>query len=356
MLPYLADHYGNPSSQHSFGWKAKMAVEKARTQVAKLFHCQNNQVIFTSGATESIHTATIGWLLKQKNFSDCTLITSQVEHKATFGAFKFAEKLGAKTIKAPVLTTGQIAQDQLLELIPQNSPVFVSLIHGHNEIGSLNPIEQIGQKLQNYPHVTFHVDAAQSAGKVDIEFEKLKIDMLSVSAHKLYGPKGIGCLLLKDINHIEPLFTGGGQEQDLRAGTLNVPAIVGFGATCEWLQAPGAEHIKKLKAMRDNFIKNIQQQAPSIKINGHLTERLPHNINLTIPGVTSDEISDSLSGIAFSGSSACSSTSREPSHTLSAIGLSSEDARSSFRLGLGIHTQPDDMEIVLNKILKLAGE
>lgn len=354
MKPFMTEKFGNASSQHSWGWASKLAVEKARKQVADLVGCHPKQVLFTSGATESIHMAAVGWLLAQKEKSQCRLITSSIEHKATFGAFSLCEELGAEVIQVEVKEDGSINEAQLVELIEKDQrPCFVSLIHGHNELGTLNPVESLSARFNKMDHVCFHVDGAQSVGKIPVHFENNNYDLFSISAHKLYGPKGLGCLLLKEDSLIRPLFTGSGQERDLRSGTLNVPSIVGFGAVCEWFSENGPSHVEKLKSLRDGFLEELKKLEPKVSLNGSLTQRLPHNIHLTIDGVSKDDIADAFFGIAISRSSACSSGPGQMSHTLRAIGFSPERAQSSFRVGLGLNTTQEELNVVLEKIKSL---
>jgi cysteine desulfurase len=352
MAPYYEEEFGNPASLHGFGQRAQSAVTKARQQVARLLNADPQQVIFTSGATESIHTAMIGWLLTLSHREDALILCSSIEHKATLGAASLAKQLGAETKQISVNSEGVLNLDELLQIVATPRPIFLSLIHGHNEIGTIQNILQIAEKLKAFPHVTFHADAAQSTGKVPIDFKNTPIHMLSLSGHKLYGPKGVGALLLKDHKSIRPLFSGGGQEFNLRAGTLNVPCIVGLGFACEWAQKNGPQECQRQSALRELFFNIIEKEAPEIKVNGSRESRLPNNINITLPKGTPETLEFALHDIAFSAGSACSAMGAESNHVLSSIGISSDQALSTLRLGLGLSTTEDNIRYTAQKIIK----
>ncbi len=349
MAPYYTEHFGNPASQHSWGWKAGLAVSKARNQVAKLFNGKPENFLFTSGATESIHLAILGWLLAQDDPTHCQIITSSIEHKATLGACKIAGKMGAEIFIAPVDRLGHVDQKAILQKLNPHKKALISVIHGHNEIGTLNKIESLAQALKN--RALLHVDAAQSAGKVVLDLAHTPIDMMSFSGHKMYGPKGVGGLYVRDPEHIHSLFSGGGQEFNLRAGTLNVPGIVGLGHACEWSQTHGAQESVRLQGLRDLFFNLVEH--PRVMINGDPKERLPHNINICISGISPDQLSDELEGMAFSSGSACSSSAQEPNHVHQGLGLSAEESRTTFRFGLGVHTTEDHVRLLAKKITAL---
>lgn len=353
MAPYFTEQFGNPASTHSFGQRAQMAVSKARTQVAALLNADPQQVIFTSGATESIHSAIIGWLLAQEKPSECLILSSSIEHKATMGACDLAKKLGAEVIYLPVNGFGEVHPTEIFKNISKDRPTLLSLIHAHNEVGTIQNIETLTAQLKSYPKVTFHLDAAQSVGKVPIDFKNLNIHMLSLSGHKLYGPKGIGALVLKNARLIKPLFQGGGQEFNLRAGTLNVPAIVGLGYACDWAKKNGAIECQRLASLRDLFFEIIKAEAPTVKVNGHPTQRLPHNINITLGKGTPETIAFALNDIAFSSGSACSAGNQaDNNHVLSAMGLTADQALSTLRLGLGLSTTEEHVRYTAQKIIQ----
>jgi cysteine desulfurase len=352
MASFFEGEFGNPASLHGFGQRAQSAVTLARQQVAQLLNADPQQVIFTSGATESIHTAMIGWLLAQENFKESLILCSTVEHKSTLGASALAKKLGAETKQIPVDREGRINTDELFKALASTRPTFLSLIHGHNEIGTVQDVASIAEKLKDYPHVTFHLDGAQSVGKIPIDFKNSAIHLLSLSGHKLYGPKGIGALLLKNHQLIRPLFQGGGQEFNMRAGTLNVPAIVGLGFACQWAKEKGAAEWARVTRLRELFFDILKNEAPQIRINGSRTSRLPNNISLTLPKGTPETIAFALHDLAFSAGSACSSTGADLNHVLAAIGLSPQESQSTLRLGLGLSTTEEHIRYTAQKITK----
>jgi len=355
MQPYHSENFGNPASQHAWGWKADLAVNKARTQVSQLLKCDLKNVVFTSGATESIHLAVLGWLLAQEKASDCHIFTSAIEHKASLGACDTAQRLGAHTEVLPVNKFGQLEAETLLKALKKNKKNFVTLIHGHNEIGTLNNVAMFA-KLAKEQNFVFHVDAAQSAGKIDINLQQTPIDLLSLSGHKMYGPKGIGALFIRDHSLIRPLFCGGGQEFGMRAGTLNVPAIVGFGQACQWALEHREGETARLRGLRDLFFELVSQ-SEKISINGHRDERLPHNINITIQNCSSDRLQDALESVAFSAGSACRSGSaaNEPSHVLMGLGLPIDASTATVRFGLGLQSNEEHIRWLAQCILKITG-
>lgn len=352
MSPYFCNHFGNANSNHHWGWKAEMAINKSGKQVADLVGCKASQVYFTSGATESIHWAIIGWAKKNPSGQ---IITTATEHKATYGACEWAESLGLNVITLPVDSYGKINKEDLEKALQKNIPTLLSVIHGNNEIGTLNPIEELSQLVHSYDNGFIHVDAAQSVGKIPVNFSQLDLDFLSFSGHKLYAPKGIGALVIKDKDSIAPLFIGGGQQRGMRAGTSNIPSIVGLGAACKWCHDHLDEEQQRLKSMRDFMIEKLISTG-QFKLNGHPTERLPYNINLTCKSLTLDKLMLKLPKVGFSSSSACSSDSLAASHVLLAIGLSKEEADRSFRFGIGHSTTQEELDQVIEKIMELLKE
>lgn len=351
MMPYFSEHFGNSSSQHAWGWKANMAVGKARAQVGRLFNANPESFLFTSGATESIHLAILGWLLAQENPSQCQIISTEIEHKATLGACKIAKKMGAEIYIAPVDKTGQVQIEAIQASLNKNKKTLVTVIHGHNEIGTVNDVEKIAKAIKG--QAALHIDAAQSAGKIKLDLSQLPVDMLSFSGHKMYGPKGVGGLFVRDQNLIHSLFTGGGQEFNLRAGTLNVPGIVGLGVACQWSMENGEAEATRLKNLREMFFEIVGSK---VHIHGHRTERLPHNISICIPGINPDVVADELVGVGFSSGSACSATVAEPNHVHKGIGLSEADSHCTFRFGLGLNTTEEHVRFLAQKILSLAAK
>lgn len=347
MLPYFTEHFGNPeSSQHAYGWKAKTAVEKARAQVANLIGATPNEIVFTSGSTESLNLAILGYLEGQAPGRH--IITSAAEHKATLEAFHRAEKLGHEITLLPVNRYGQVELETLQKAIQPNT-VLVSLMHANNEVGSLNPIAEIGAWLKTRGDIVFHVDAAQTAGKHPIDVKAMNIDMLSVSAHKLYGPKGVGALYINRPHvHINPLVKGGGQERGLRGGTHNVPGIVGFGVACEIAQNEIPEEPNRLAYLRDKIIRAVTFPGSGVELNGHPTDRLCNNVHLSFH-VGADRLLTGLSNIAFSTASACSAGGA--SHVLKAMGRDSSDPLfTSARFSLGRFTTEEEVDYLIERL------
>ncbi len=348
MLPFFSEDFGNPeSSQHPFGWKAKNAVEHAREQVAGLIGAGANEITFTSGATESIYLAHFGFLGAKP--AGQHLITSEAEHKATLEAAVQLKKLGTQVTFLPVNRYGQVEVSKLrAALRPETS--LVSLMHANNEVGSLNPIAEIGQVLRAHGSVAFHVDAAQSVGKQAIDVVALNIDMLSLSSHKFHGPKGVGALFTRrPAVHLQALMPGGGQERGLRGGTLNVPGIVGLGKACEIAADEMPNESQRLRGWQNSIISRLVQPGGRIELNGHPTDRLCNNIHLSLGGIGSDQLLRGLSQFAVSTGSACSSGGA--SHVLRAMGRWSDDPLTSVvRIGLGRFTRAADIDLLSDRL------
>jgi cysteine desulfurase len=349
-LPYLKDSFGNPSSTtHSFGWDADSGCRKAREQVARLMGVQSREIYFTSGATESNNLAIQGvtrfYLKRQQKVH---LITTPTEHKAVVDVVKQMAEFGAEVSVLKTNKYGQVSAEDVKRELKAHTRL-VSVIHGNNEIGSLNPIKEIGQ-LCRESKILFHSDAAQTVGKVDLADLKTYCDLLSSSGQKMYGPKGIGFLFVREEirEMIEPILFGGSQERGLRPGTLNVPAIVGLGEACRIFIEEHVAECKRLCSLRDQIIKKALALSPRIRLNGHPTERLCNNINITISDLSSDLFALGLSGIAVSGASACSAGAA--SHVLKAIGHSDADAKASVRIGIGRMTTEADADLVIEKL------
>jgi len=341
MLPYFTENFGNPeSTQHAYGWKAKSAIEKARAQVAKLIGGSTNEIVFTSGATESINLAIFGYVEGQEPGRH--LITSAAEHKATLEAFSRAEKLGHEVTILPVNRYGQVELETLKAAIRPNT-VLVSLMHANNEVGSFNPIAEIGAWLKSQGETAFHVDAAQTVGKHPIDVKAMNIDLLSLSAHKMYGPKGVGALFINRQHiHLSPLVKGGGQERGLRGGTHNVPGIVGFGVASEIALNEMPEESRRLASLRDRIIKAVVFPGSGIELNGHPNDRLCNNVHLSFH-VGADDFLMALKDFAFSTASACSAGGE--SHVLKAMGASSSDPLfTSARFSLGRFTTDEEVD------------
>lgn len=362
MLPFLSEQFGNPSSSnHAYGWQAKMAVEEARKKVAKLFNCKPQEVIWTSGATESNNLAILGVVcaLRTADKSEKPhFITQATEHKAVLEVFERAQDFGAETTILPVNSEGRVELAELKKALrPQTR--LISIMAANNEVGTVQPLKEIAE-LCRENKIIFHSDAAQAAGKCSLDFAQLAIDLLSLSGHKMYGPKGVGALIYRPINRdfkLKPLFAGGEQELGLRPGTLNVPAIVGLGKACEIFSENYQAECARLCKMRDQIISTVLQAAPFVKLNGSKgSERLCNNISLSIPGLVADDLADALTGIAFSSGSACNSSNPKPSHVLKAMGYPDALALSTIRLGIGRMTTESEVSTLIDKMLILLKE
>lgn len=350
MRPYFLEHYGNPASRlHSFGWIADKAVQSARKQVADIIHAQAKEIVFTGSATESNNLAIRG-IFEAYGYEGAHIISTQAEHKSVLEALEYLEKRGAKVTYLPVNSYGQVTPEQVEEAITSDT-ILITIIFANNEIGSLNPIEEIG-RIAAQKEIIFHTDAVQALGRTEIHVKNLNIDLLSMSAHKMYGPKGVGALYVRQIPRrvkLEPLILGGGQEKGLRAGTLNVPGIVGFGKACEIAKNNFHEENFALNEIKNTFIKQLLE-IPGTVLNGHPTQRLNSNISVQFAGMKNTELIMALKNIACSTGSACSSDSAEPSHVLKAIGLSNEQIQSTIRFGIGRYTNVEQIDYVCGKI------
>lgn len=352
MRPYFSDNFGNPaSSSHSFGWRAEEAVKRAREQVAKLINAADpKEIIWTSGTTESINMALKGIAVTHKERGN-HLITCVTEHRATLGVMEYLEKNGYKVTYLPVKSDGQIALDQL-ERSMTGKTILISLLAAHNEIGVLYPLKEIGTIAHNHK-VLFHVDGAQACGKIPLDVQGMKIDLLSMSAHKLYGPKGIGALYVRKrapTVELLPLIHGGSQESGLRAGTLAVPNIVGMGKAFEIAQNIMEQEAPRLKQLRNRLYQGFCERLGEIPINGDSINRLPGNLNVSFSGVRSDAIMAKLHDIAVSSGSACSSGSLEPSYVIRSLGVGEERARSSIRFGLGRFSTEEEINYTIERM------
>lgn len=350
MLPYFSEHFGNAmSGNHAYGWTAAMAVQKARKKVARLIGVDASEIVFTSGATESVHLAILGFLEERGTKSH--VITAATEHKCVLEVCARARKLGHDVTILGVNSMGQIDVDELERAIREDT-ALISLMHGNNEIGTLHPIARVGE-IAKARGVTFHVDAAQTAGKLPIDARAMNIDMLSLSGHKFYAPKGVGALYVRQSAprvHLAAYLVGGGQERGLRGGTQNVPGIVALGAAAEKAMNVMADECERLRGLRDSMIERLKSAIPDARLNGHPTERLCNNISFTIPGLTGDSLL-ALHGIAFSSGSACSSGSAEVSHVLSAIGAVSDRTSSTIRFGLGRTTTAEEADAACERLV-----
>ena len=348
MMPYLTTHFGNAaSSTHLFGEHAKGAVDTARDQVADLIGCSDGEIIFTSGATESDNLAVKGVAYQYKDRGN-HIITSAVEHHAVLDSCKALEEAGFDVTYLPVDKYGMVHPQQVKDAITDQT-VLISLIYVNGEVGTINPITEVGEIAEKYG-ILFHSDATQGIGKVESNVDELKVDLMSFTAHKMYGPKGIGALYVRKKAppiQLYPLLHGGGQENNIRSGTLNVPGIAGFGAACELCKQETEEETKRITALRDQLYHELFKRIDLIHLNGHPTKRLPGNLNLSFEFVESQSILLGLKEIALSSGSACNSDSIEPSYVLRAMGVKDELALGAVRFGLGRHNTAAEVDTVV---------
>ena len=342
MLPYFSEIYANPSSIHEGGRKAREKVATARNAVAKILHCLPEEIIFTSGGTESINLAIKSLALPKGNGH---IITSTIEHPAVLETCRYLKTKGFVVTYLPVDKYGLISPADVIKSICQDT-ILISIMYANNEIGTIQPIAEIGKIAKKYK-IPFHSDTCQ-AGMLDLDVRKLNVDLLTLNSSKIYGPKGVGILYVKKGISLEPLHHGGGQEFGLRSGTENVPGIVGFAAALELIQKKRVKENTRLSALRDDFIQQILTTIPHSTLNGHPTRRLPNNINISFAGVEAEAVVHYLSqqGIFVSSGSACSSQEIEISHVLKALGLPEKWTRGSVRFSLGRTTTKKELDIV----------
>jgi len=352
MMPYLTEKFGNAASRsHAYGWEGESAVENARTQVAQLIGAHPKEIVFTSGATESINIAIKG-AFEMYGEKGGHIITCVTEHKATLDSAKYVEKHGATVTYLPVNSTGQIDLDALRSAITPQT-ILVSLMHANNEMGTIHPIEEIG-KITREKGVLFHVDAAQTAGKLPIDVNQMGIDILSISGHKLYGPKGVGALYVRRSQprvRLAPVVHGGGHERGLRSGTLNVPAIVGLGKAAELAYSEMKAEAVRLTRLRERLYQGITRELDEVYLNGHPSLRLPNNLNLSFAYVEGEALMMGFKELAVSSGSACTSASLEPSYVLKAMGVGEELAHTSIRFGLGRFTTEEEVDFAVDKVV-----
>ncbi len=355
MLPYFTEKFGNASSKsHIFGWNAEAAVENARKQVARVINAEYRDVIFTSGATESVNLAIKGiaeaYLPKGNH-----IITSAIEHEAVLDTCKSLERKGYEITYLKVNEYGLVDVNELKNSIKDNT-ILVSVMYVNNEIGTIQPINEIAAVCKS-KGVLFHTDATQAVGKIEVDVVKSGIDLLSFSSHKIYGPKGVGAFYIKSRFpkiRLTPRIDGGAQERGLRAGTLNVPGIAGFGKACEIAKAQMEEEMTRLTLLRDRLYNGIISGLDGVKLNGHPSKRIGNNLNLTLKNVDSDALLIAIKEIALSTGSACSSESVETSHVLKAINSDNGHKHSAIRFGLGRYTTEEEIEYTISKVVEKA--
>jgi len=345
MLPYFSDACGNPSSIHSFGQEAKAAIEEARDKIASLIGARSEEIVFTGGGTEADNFAVKGVAYANEGKGN-HIITTSIEHHAVIEACKSLERRGVEVTYLPVDSYGLVDPQDVKKAISDGT-ILISVMHANNEVGTIEPIAEVGG-IARERGICFHTDAVQTAGHIPVDVNELGVDLLAISAHKLYGPKGVGALYIRKGTRIIPFVHGGEQERRRRAGTENVPAIVGFGKAVEIAQEEMDGGAKRLISLRDKLIKGLMGGIEHIHLNGHPTRRLPNNVNMSIEFVEGESmlLNLDLEGIAASTGSACSSSSLQPSHVLLAMGLSHELAHGSLRFTLGRETTEEEIERV----------
>ena len=355
MFPYFVEQYGNPSSLYKLGRIARVGIEEARRNVANLINCDRNEIIFTSGGTESDNTALKGIMHLEKNKGK-HMITTKIEHPAILHTCERLEEEGYQITYLNVNKEGIIELEELNNAIRKDT-VLLSIMFANNEIGSIQPIERIGE-IANKRGIIFHTDAVQACGNVEIDVKKMKIDMLSLSGHKIGAPKGIGALYVNKSIELKKFIDGGHQERDKRAGTENVPGMIGLGEACKIAKENMEEHIKNLTELRNDYISRIKNEIVDIQINGSMEKRLPGNSNISFKGVNGNELLMKLDerGICASAGSACSSGSGSPSHVLTAIGLPSEYAEGTLRVTLGEDNTKEDINYLVESLAEIIKE
>lgn len=367
MLPYFGEHFGNPSSVHTFGQEARRALEKAREQIAGLTGADTpSEIVFTSGGTEANNMALIGSCFARKSQGN-HIVSTMIEHSSVLGPLKhLTEEHGFRVTYAPPTTEGMVTLDAIKGAVTPNT-ILVSVMHANNELGTIQPIEEIGAFCRERK-IAFHVDAIQSFGKIAANVEKFQADLVSVSSHKIYGPKGIGALYVRKGARMTAILYGGKHEKNRRAGTENVPGIIGFGKACELAGLELDQESTRLKSLRDNMEKGLIERLPDTKINGAGVNRLPNTSNISFRGVESGGLlialdqagfalhNNSYPSIAVSSGSACAAGSSEPSHVLKAIGLPQEYLMGSIRFSLGKFNTEEEIELALEIVPKAVSQ
>ena len=352
MFPYFCEEYGNPSSMYSVGREAKRALEKARVRVSELINCKPKEVYFTGCGSESDNTAIKGIAYKNRKKGN-HIITSKIEHPAVLHTCQSLEKHGFEVTYLNVDKDGFINLSELENSIKPNT-ILISIMFANNEIGTIEPIREIS-KIAKKHNIIFHTDAVQACGNVDIDVRKLGIDMLSLSGHKLYAPKGVGALYVKEGIEFEKFMDGGHQEKDKRGGTENVAEIVGLGKAAELAKNNLEKHQEHLRTLRDYYIKNIEEKITDAKLNGPRENRLPGNANFSFPGINGEELLIHLDerGICASSGSACTTGSMDPSHVLVAIGLDKNMSKGALRTSFGEENTLEDVDFLVDSLVEI---
>lgn len=357
MLPYFLSHYGNPHSRtHLYGWESEAAVEAARSQVARLINASPKEIIFTSGATESNNISVKG-LMRFYRDKKRHVITTQTEHKCVLDSCRHLQQEGFEVTYLPVEPDGLIDLEKLRAAIRPDTGL-ISIMTVNNEIGVIQPVDEIGQICKEFK-IPFHTDAAQALGKIPIDVEKMNVSLMSLSGHKIYGPKGVGALYMRRRPRIrvEPQMNGGGQERGIRSGTVPTPLVVGFGAACELAMKEMEYEDKRVRVLQERMLKGIRERVDAVVVNGSEERRYPGNLNLSFRFVEGESLLMGLKEVAVSSGSACTSASLEPSYVLRALGVDEEMAHTSIRFGIGRFTTEEEIdkavELTVNQVNKL---
>jgi len=354
MLPYFTDKFGNAASRnHSFGWSAEEAVENARQQVASLINATAKEIIFTSGATESDNLMIKG-VAEMYREKGNHVITQAIEHKAVLDTCKNLEKHGFEVTYLPVERDGRVNPEDVRKAI-RPTTILISIMYANNEIGVINPIAEIG-KIAKEHGVIFAVDGVQAVGKVPVDVQKDNIDLLAISAHKIYGPKGVGALYVRRRNprvQLSAIIDGGGHERGMRSGTLNVPGIVGLGKACEVCQQQMSQEAERLRGLRERLRTGLEAKLDEVFINGSMEHRLPNNLNMSFAYVEGESLLMGINDVAVSSGSACTSATLEPSYVLKALGVGEDLAHTSIRFGLGRFTTQEEVDYVIDKMVQV---
>lgn len=357
MLPYFTEHFGNAASRnHAYGWAAEDAVEKSRKQIASLIGANSKEIIFTSGATESNNLAIKG-VAEMYAEKGNHIITAATEHKAVLDTCKHLEKKGCRVTYLPLKGDGLVDLDMLRDAITDKT-ILISIMYANNEIGVLQPVKEIG-KIAKEKGILFHTDAVQAVGKVPVNVIDDGIDLMSITGHKLYGPKGAGALYVRRRNprvQLTAQMDGGGHERGMRSGTLNVPGIVGLGAACEIAQKEMPEESARLRRLRDKLRATLEANLEEVYINGSMEHRLPNNLNMSFAYVEGESLLMGINDIAVSSGSACTSATLEPSYVLKALGLGDDLAHTSIRFGLGRFNTEEEVDYVAKKMIDVVNK
>lgn len=357
MMPYMIERYGNPHSRtHQYGWESEKAIENARSQVAQLIRADPKEIVFTSGATESNNISVKGVARFYATNKKRHVITTQIEHKCVLDSCRSLENDGFTVTYLPVKPSGQIDLNELAKAITPNT-ILVSVMTINNEIGIIQPVEEIG-RICKENKVFFHTDAAQAVGKIPIDVNKLNIDLLSISGHKIYGPMGVGALYVrrKPRVRIEPLQSGGGQERGIRSGTVPSPLVVGLGAACEISGEEMEEDLEHVTRLSKKLISRLQESIPHVVRNGDPEHSYPGCVNLSFAYIEGESLLMALKDVALSSGSACTSASLEPSYVLHALGADDEHAHSSIRFGIGRFTTEQEIDFTIEKCIQHASK